>query len=109
MSRPRPRNGRRPCNSPARKWIRAAGRNRFIAPLRGLVPTVDLSEAVQRACKRRRGNGLEQRPRFPYIHAMTITLPPGQQKWIEAQVAAGRFSSVDDAIAVAVADLMAID
>ena len=40
---------------------------------------------------------------------MTITLPPGLQKWLEAQVAAGRFSSVDDAIAVAVADLMAID
>ena len=40
---------------------------------------------------------------------MTITLPPGQQKWLEAQVAAGRFSSVDDAIAVAVADLMAIE
>jgi Arc/MetJ-type ribon-helix-helix transcriptional regulator len=40
---------------------------------------------------------------------MTITLPPGLQKWLEAQVAVGRFSSVDDAIAVAVADLMAID
>ena len=55
------------------------------------------------------GHGLERQRRFPYIHAMTITLPPGLQKWLEAQVAAGRFSSVDDAIAVAVADLMAID
>ena len=27
----------------------AVGRNRFIAPLRGLVPTVDLSEAAQTA------------------------------------------------------------
>ncbi len=40
---------------------------------------------------------------------MTITLPPGQLKWLEEQVAAGRFSSVDDAVAVAVADLMATE
>jgi len=40
---------------------------------------------------------------------MTITLPPGQQKWLAAQVAAGRFSSVDDAIACTVADLMMIE
>jgi len=39
---------------------------------------------------------------------MTITLPPDQQKWLEEQVAAGRFPSVDDAVAVAVADLMEI-
>jgi antitoxin ParD1/3/4 len=37
---------------------------------------------------------------------MTITLPPNQQKWLEDQVAAGRFSSIDDAVAVAVADLI---
>jgi antitoxin ParD1/3/4 len=37
---------------------------------------------------------------------MTITLHPAQQKWLEEQVAAGQFGSVDDAIAVAVADLM---
>lgn len=37
---------------------------------------------------------------------MTITLLPGQQKWLEEQVAAGRFQSIDDAVAVAVADLM---
>jgi len=37
---------------------------------------------------------------------MKITLPPDQQKWIEAEVAAGHFSSVDDALAAAVAELM---
>lgn len=36
---------------------------------------------------------------------MTITLRPDQQKWLEDQVAAGRFASVDDAVAI-VADLM---
>jgi antitoxin ParD1/3/4 len=39
---------------------------------------------------------------------MNIRLPPDQQAWLEAQVAAGRFNSVDDAVAVAIADLMAI-
>jgi len=39
---------------------------------------------------------------------MNITLPPEQQKWLEAQVAAGRFGSIDEALAVAVADLIAI-
>ena len=38
---------------------------------------------------------------------MNIRLPADQQKWIEEQVAAGRFGSVDDAVATAVADLMA--
>ncbi len=37
---------------------------------------------------------------------MTITLRPDQQKWLEEQVAAGRFLSVDDAVAIAVADLI---
>ncbi len=37
---------------------------------------------------------------------MTITLRPAQQKWLEEQVAAGRFPSVDDAVAIAVAELM---
>ena len=36
---------------------------------------------------------------------MNIKLPGNQQKWLEEQVAAGRFGSVDDAVAVAVADL----
>jgi antitoxin ParD1/3/4 len=40
---------------------------------------------------------------------MNITLPPEQRKWLEAQVAAGRFASVDEAVIVAVADLMAIE
>ncbi len=39
---------------------------------------------------------------------MKITLPTEQQKWLEAQVAAGSFASIDEALAVAVADLMAI-
>jgi antitoxin ParD1/3/4 len=39
---------------------------------------------------------------------MNVTLPPDQQKWLEAQVAAGAFASVDEALATAVADLMAI-
>jgi len=40
---------------------------------------------------------------------MNIRLPTKQQAWLEAQVAAGHFDSIDDAVAVAVADLMAID
>ena len=40
---------------------------------------------------------------------MNIRLPADQQKWLEEQVAAGRFGSVDDAVALAVADLMAVD
>jgi antitoxin ParD1/3/4 len=38
---------------------------------------------------------------------MTIQLSPEQQQWLEAQVAAGHFSSLEQAVAVAVADLMA--
>jgi Arc/MetJ-type ribon-helix-helix transcriptional regulator len=40
---------------------------------------------------------------------MHITLPPELQEWLEAEVAAGRFDSIDDAIAAAVAALMAGD
>jgi antitoxin ParD1/3/4 len=40
---------------------------------------------------------------------MNITLSPDQTKWLEAQVAAGRFNSLDQAVACAVADLMAIE
>ena len=43
-----------------------------------------------------------------YIGAMNISLPSEQQKWIEAEVAAGRFDSVDDALAAAVAELMSV-
>jgi len=37
---------------------------------------------------------------------MTITLTPKQQAWLEAEVAAGHFSSVEEAVQVAVAELM---
>jgi antitoxin ParD1/3/4 len=39
---------------------------------------------------------------------MNVSLPPEQQKWLEAQVAAGAFASIDEALATAVADLMAM-
>ena len=38
---------------------------------------------------------------------MTIQLSPEQQRWLEAQVAAGHFTSLEQAVAVAIADLMA--
>jgi antitoxin ParD1/3/4 len=38
---------------------------------------------------------------------MTIQLSPEQQRWLEAQVAAGHFVSLEQAVAVAIADLMA--
>jgi antitoxin ParD1/3/4 len=38
---------------------------------------------------------------------MTVQLSPEQQQWLEAQVAAGNFSSLEEAVAVAIADLMA--
>jgi antitoxin ParD1/3/4 len=38
---------------------------------------------------------------------MNVTLPEDQQKWLEAEVAAGRFASIDEALAAAVAGLMA--
>lgn len=37
---------------------------------------------------------------------MTITLTREQQEWLEAEVAAGRFASVEEAVQVAIADLM---
>jgi antitoxin ParD1/3/4 len=40
---------------------------------------------------------------------MNVTLPSDQQKWLEAEVAAGRFESIDDALAAAVAELMSLD
>jgi len=39
---------------------------------------------------------------------MTIQLSPEQEQWLEDQVAAGHFSSVEQAVAVAIADLMAM-
>ena len=38
---------------------------------------------------------------------MTVQLSPEQQRWLEAQVAAGHFSSLEEAVAVAISDLMA--
>ena len=43
-----------------------------------------------------------------YPLAMTVQLSPQQQRWLEAQVAAGRFDSLEQAIEIAVADLMAM-
>ena len=40
---------------------------------------------------------------------MTVTLTPEQMTWIEAAVAAGHFPSVEEAVRVAVADLMAVE
>jgi Arc/MetJ-type ribon-helix-helix transcriptional regulator len=40
---------------------------------------------------------------------MNIRLPSRQQKWLEDQVAAGHFGSFDEALALAVADLMAAE
>jgi antitoxin ParD1/3/4 len=38
---------------------------------------------------------------------MNLTLPPEQQKWLEAQVAAGTFASVEAAAEAAIAAVMA--
>jgi Arc/MetJ-type ribon-helix-helix transcriptional regulator len=43
------------------------------------------------------------------IRRMNIKLPSRQQKWLENQVAAGHFGSLDEALALAVADLMAAE
>jgi antitoxin ParD1/3/4 len=40
-----------------------------------------------------------------YIGAMNISLPKDQLEWLKAEVAAGHFESIDEAISVAVADL----
>jgi Arc/MetJ-type ribon-helix-helix transcriptional regulator len=40
-----------------------------------------------------------------YIRLMNISLPREQLEWLEAEVAAGHFSSIDEAITVAVAEL----
>lgn len=40
---------------------------------------------------------------------MSITLTPEQQQWLEAQVAAGRFASIEQAVGVAIADLRTIN
>jgi antitoxin ParD1/3/4 len=48
-------------------------------------------------------------PILPYIVGMNITLPPNQRKWLEAEVAAGRFASLEEALAVAVSGLMELE
>jgi antitoxin ParD1/3/4 len=40
---------------------------------------------------------------------MTITLPREQQEWLEAQVKAGAYDSIDDAVASIVAQHMRLD
>ena len=40
-----------------------------------------------------------------YIRSMKIDLLPDQKRWIDAQVAAGHFSSVEEAVSVAISDL----
>ena len=40
---------------------------------------------------------------------MTVTLTPDQIKWLESQVAGGRFDSSEDAAHLAVAGLVAVD
>ena len=40
---------------------------------------------------------------------MTITLPREQQEWLEAQVAAGNYDSVEQAVASIVAEHMQLD
>jgi Arc/MetJ-type ribon-helix-helix transcriptional regulator len=37
---------------------------------------------------------------------MTITLTPKQQAWLEAEVAAGHFASIEEAVQIAIAELM---
>ena len=39
---------------------------------------------------------------------MNISLPKDQLEWLEAEVAAGHFESIDEALAVAVAELRAL-
>jgi len=43
-----------------------------------------------------------------YIGAMNISLPKEQLEWLEAEVAAGHFSSIDEAMTIAVAELKAL-
>jgi Arc/MetJ-type ribon-helix-helix transcriptional regulator len=50
---------------------------------------------------------LALREKFYYSVRMSITLPQEQQDWLDAQVAASRFSSIDEALAAAVASYMA--
>jgi antitoxin ParD1/3/4 len=44
-----------------------------------------------------------------YNPGMKIELSNDQQKWLEAAVKAGRFTSVDEAVAMAIADLISLE
>jgi antitoxin ParD1/3/4 len=39
---------------------------------------------------------------------MNVTLTPEQQQWLNAQVAVGNFASIEEALTIAIADLMAL-
>jgi antitoxin ParD1/3/4 len=39
---------------------------------------------------------------------MNITLSPEHKRWLETEVAAGHFESIDDAVATAVAELISL-
>jgi hypothetical protein len=43
-----------------------------------------------------------------YIRSMKIDLPAEQKQWLEAEVAAGHFSSVEEAVSVAISDLRTV-
>jgi antitoxin ParD1/3/4 len=40
---------------------------------------------------------------------MNVNLSPKQRRWLEAEVSAGRFASVDEAVEIAVSALIAIE
>jgi antitoxin ParD1/3/4 len=40
---------------------------------------------------------------------MNIALPTRQKQWLETEVAAGRFASIDEALAVAISGLMDLE
>lgn len=44
-----------------------------------------------------------------YTDVMQISLTPEQQEWLEAKVAAGHYTSIEEAAAAAIADSMAGD
>ena len=39
---------------------------------------------------------------------MNVTLTPEQQEWLNTQVAAGNFASIEEALTIAIADLKAL-
>jgi antitoxin ParD1/3/4 len=47
--------------------------------------------------------------RSNYILPMNIRLPPAQQAWLEAKIAAGDFASIEDAVQHMIAERMAFE